>query len=207
MRVPRELIKVIDSYLTHSSFSVQMDGALSEWKPILAGVPQGFTLSPKLYNLYTSEIPKSIRSKLAEYADDIFIYDQNKSPRFAHLTVQRHLNELGRWESMWPINISAEKTKAVVFSKKSRLQLPELKIQSAKIDYLGIILDHRLTCKKHCEVLRGTDVLDSHKSSKTFASLPKGLFVIIQNLHSAREYLRLSGVGFNPQNMYASCPE
>ena len=31
-------------------------------------------------DLYTSDILKSIRTELAIFADDIFIYDQNKSP-------------------------------------------------------------------------------------------------------------------------------
>ena len=48
MSVPEELVKVIDSYLAHRSFRVMMDGATSEWRPMLAGVPQGSTLSPML---------------------------------------------------------------------------------------------------------------------------------------------------------------
>ena len=71
MRVPGELINVIDSYIAYRSFRVQMDGAVSEWKQMLAGVSQGSTLSPMLYNLYISHIPKSIRTELAVCADDI----------------------------------------------------------------------------------------------------------------------------------------
>jgi len=161
MGLPGELIKVIDSYLAHRAFRVRMDGAVSEWKPMLAGVPQGSTLSPMLYNLYTSDIPKSTRTELAVYADDICIYNQHKSVRFAHLAVQRHLNEIGRWAAEWRIKISAEKTKAVIFSKKTRLQLPELRLQNADIEYvpriryLGVVLDHKLNWTSHCEVLRG----------------------------------------------------
>jgi Reverse transcriptase (RNA-dependent DNA polymerase). len=39
MSVPEELVKVIDSYLAHRSFRVMMDGATSEWRPMLANVP------------------------------------------------------------------------------------------------------------------------------------------------------------------------
>ena len=54
-----------------------MDGKHSEWKPMLAGVPQGSTLSPIpiLYSLYTSDILKSTTRGLAIY--DICIYDKN----------------------------------------------------------------------------------------------------------------------------------
>jgi Reverse transcriptase (RNA-dependent DNA polymerase). len=49
MSVPEELVKVIDSYLAHRSFRVMMDGATSEWKLILVGVPQGSTIFSMLY--------------------------------------------------------------------------------------------------------------------------------------------------------------
>ena len=62
---------------------------------MLAGVPQGSTLSPILYNLYTSGIPKSVQTELSVYADDICIYNQNRSKGFAQLAVQRHLK---KWE-------------------------------------------------------------------------------------------------------------
>ena len=62
MRVPVKQIKVIGSYLAHKSFRVRMDWAVSEWKPMLVGVPQDFPLSPMLFNLYTWDIPKSIRT-------------------------------------------------------------------------------------------------------------------------------------------------
>ena len=73
-----------------------MDGATSEWRPMLAGVPQGSTLSLMLYNLYTSDIPKSIKTELAVYVDDIYIYAKNKNLPYAGLTVQHNLNEVGK---------------------------------------------------------------------------------------------------------------
>ena len=114
-----------------------------------------------LCNLYTSDIPKSTRTELAVYADDICINDQQKRARFAHLAVQRHLQEIGRWATEWRIEISAEKTKALIFSKRTWLQLPELRLQNAiieyvpRIRYLGVVLDHKLNWTSHCEVLRG----------------------------------------------------
>ena len=37
MNVPGELIRVIDSFLAQRSFRVNMDGAFSGWRPMLAG--------------------------------------------------------------------------------------------------------------------------------------------------------------------------
>ena len=67
--MPGELIKVIDSYLAHRLYRVRMDGAVLEWKPMLADVSRG--LFPMLYNLYTYDMPNSIITQVAVYADDI----------------------------------------------------------------------------------------------------------------------------------------
>ena len=117
---------------------------------MLAGVPQGSTLSPMLYNLYTSDIPKSVETELAVYADDICIYAKNKNLQYARLAVQHHLNQVHKWATKWRIKISIEKTKAIVFTRKIRLQLPELRLHHDVIEYvpryryLGVILDHIL---------------------------------------------------------------
>ena len=70
MPVPEGLVKVIDSYLPHRSFRVMMDGATLEWRPML-------------YNLYTSDIAKSVQTELAVYADHICIYAKNKNLQYA----------------------------------------------------------------------------------------------------------------------------
>ena len=88
LRLPGELIKVIDSYRAHRSLRVKMNGSVFEWKPMLACVPQECTLFTMLHNLYTSRIPKFIQTKLVVYADDISIYYQNISPWFAQLTLK-----------------------------------------------------------------------------------------------------------------------
>ena len=116
-------------------------------------------LSPIGYRLL-----KSVQTELSVNGDDICIYNQNRSPRFAQLAVQRHLNEIARWASEWRININAEKIKAVVFSKRRWLKLHALKLHGDEIEYvprslcLGVILDHRMNWKPHVDVFRG----DSH---------------------------------------------
>ena len=67
----------------------------------------GIVLSPLFNNLYTSDIPKSIVSELALYADDICIYDQSEKPKYAYLSEQHHLNDIGWWDSRYFIKINA----------------------------------------------------------------------------------------------------
>ena len=123
---------------------------------MLAGVPQDSLLSPLLYNMYTSDIPKSIVSELALYADDICIYDQTKKPKYAYLSVQHHLKDIGRWASRSRIKINSDKSCAITFSRKKKINVPKLTLDNEQIDYvqecryLGVHLHRRLNWNKHC---------------------------------------------------------
>ena len=65
----------ISRFLTDRELCVRVGSYLSEFRPILTGVPQGAVLSPLLFNimLYDFPIPPSLIKKLL-YADDITIY-------------------------------------------------------------------------------------------------------------------------------------
>ena len=47
-----------------------IDGAMSEWTPIVSGVPQGGVLGPLLFIIYTSEMFELVENRLYAYADD-----------------------------------------------------------------------------------------------------------------------------------------
>ena len=47
-----------------------VDGAASEWIPIISGVPQGSVLGPLLFILYTREMFELVENRLFAYADD-----------------------------------------------------------------------------------------------------------------------------------------
>ena len=137
-----------------------MDGAFSGWRTMLAGVHQGSLLTPLLYNLYTSDIPKSIVLELALYPVTICIYDQTKKPKYAYYSVQHHLNDIGGWARRSRININAEKCSAMAFSRKHRVNVPGLMLDNIYIDYVQLCrylrahLHRRLNRTKHFDAMR-----------------------------------------------------
>ena len=51
-----------------------LDGKSSEEYPVNAGVPQGSILGPKLFLLYTNDLPVDVACNIAIYADDVILY-------------------------------------------------------------------------------------------------------------------------------------
>ncbi|CAH2103012.1 unnamed protein product [Euphydryas editha] len=54
---PSAIVRVIASFLEGRSFYVLVEGVDLRPRPIQAGVPQGSCLSPRLYAVYTDDIP------------------------------------------------------------------------------------------------------------------------------------------------------
>jgi retron-type reverse transcriptase len=71
---------LLKSYLNERSYAVSSGSEISNISPILAGVPQGAVLSPKLYNLYIADQPTHSDTSVAEYADDKVIYFTHTDP-------------------------------------------------------------------------------------------------------------------------------
>lgn len=135
-------------------------------RPILAGVPQGSVLSPLLFTLYTSDIPKLRLTQLALFADDTAIYYSGHSiARIADI-LQSSANALGVWFRKWRIEVNPEKSQAVLFHRGrnwgdryavsnypiTMFGQPIPWVSSAK--YLGVILDRRLTFRPHLSAVR-----------------------------------------------------
>ena len=115
---------------------------------MLAGVPQGSTLLPLLYNLYITDIPQSSRSELAKYANDVCIYKNiARNLRYATEAVQKHLSDL----ESGPRSGELDKTKCIIFTKLRKLESYGQETGFTKrAAYLGLTLHHRLNWKLHC---------------------------------------------------------
>ena len=61
---------ICTEFLSDRMQRVVVDGAASEWIPIISGMPQGSVLGPLLFILYTSEMFELVENRLFAYADD-----------------------------------------------------------------------------------------------------------------------------------------
>jgi hypothetical protein len=74
---PAHFIVFVHSYLSGHTFNVIVDGVSSIPRTHRAGLPQGAVLSPILFTLYISDIPRSPHVQLALYADDTALVTQS----------------------------------------------------------------------------------------------------------------------------------
>ena len=63
-------LKGIDSFLCYRQQRVVVNGAKSDWAPVLSAVTQGTVLGPLLFSLYINDITTDIDSEIRLFADD-----------------------------------------------------------------------------------------------------------------------------------------
>ena len=71
--VEGEAINIIKSFLADRVQRVVLDGQVSDWAPIEAGVPQGSILGPLLFLVYINDLTEVVESNINIFADDTFI--------------------------------------------------------------------------------------------------------------------------------------
>ena len=97
-------------FLSNRRQRVVVDGATSEWIPIVSGVPQGSVLGPLLFILYTyldtcsgfeaaktcSEMSELVEDKLYAYADDSTLLAVVRKPADRPAVAASHNRDLAR---------------------------------------------------------------------------------------------------------------
>ena len=64
------VLSICREFLSNRRQRVVVDGATSEWIPIVSGVPQGSVLGPLLSILCTSKMFDLVENRLFSYGDD-----------------------------------------------------------------------------------------------------------------------------------------
>ena len=153
------LLILIKSFLTNRFQRVVLNGQTSNWKDILAGVPQGSILGPLLFLIFINDIPEGIQSNIKIFADDTSIFSVMKDRISASVTINEDLYLISKWAYSWKMSFNPDPSKQaaeIVFSKKrSDIQLPTLRFNNNTLTptnshkHLGMILDSKLNFKNH----------------------------------------------------------
>ena len=135
-------------------------GGVSISVAVSRGCPQG-GLSPLLWCLVVNELLVRLNEGnvyAQGYADDICLLAVGKFPNTVSGLIQLALHTVELWCGGLDLSVNPDKTGFVTFTRKKKLtgffetRLFEKTLQSSmSVTYLGVILDSRLTWKKHVD--------------------------------------------------------
>ena len=156
------LLNYIENFLQNRSFKVTIGNSISDAFVIKKGLPQGSVLSPLLFSLFGTDLPRHHSVENSEYADDVGFYSAADSLTKAEELLQAQTAKFYLWCQTWGLTINAEKTKILHFHNtrqvgdtKPKVLLNGTTIPTAKTyKFLGMLMDApTLTWKPHIESL------------------------------------------------------
>ncbi|XP_071447158.1 uncharacterized protein [Hetaerina americana] len=104
---------------------------------------------------------------IATYADDSAILARSSRQHLAAGYLQRAVDSLMAWFSLWPFGVNERKTQAIFFSKGPKepreilVGITEVPWKSSVL-YLGVLLDKRLPMKNHVKRASGIAASEEH---------------------------------------------
>ena len=107
----------IDSFLCNRQQRVIVNGAKSQWAPVLSGVPQGTVLGPLLISFYINDIIVGIESEIRLFIDDCVCYRQIDSTEDTS-KLQKDIDQLGKWARKWGMRCQPVKCNIMQLTRK-----------------------------------------------------------------------------------------
>ncbi len=85
-----------------------IDGFISEWAPVISGVPKGSVLGPVLFIIYINDVDVGLNSCISIFADDTKIFNSVLTDEDRQrLQDDLHINSA--WSDRWEMNFNVDK--------------------------------------------------------------------------------------------------
>ena len=174
-----QMFNFVQDFLKGRSFQVKVDNTLSQTYIQENGTPQGSVLSPTIFNLVLNKIAKPLSERykeisLGNFADDTALWVNhlyaprrlyhNKRKLKSKLAKDKALailepivNHLIRELVQCGFKVNANKTQCIVFDcdHTGKININGVQVPSTDtVEYLGLIIDKKLTFKKHIDKLK-----------------------------------------------------
>ena len=150
------VLSICTEFLSDRRQRAVVDGAASEWIPIISSVPQGSVLGPLLFILYASQMFNLVENRLFAYADDstLLVVVRKPADRPA-VAASRNRNLAGIQErcNHWCMILKPNKIKGLVVTRSRTVSLPHGDLvlsgvtirASPNLDILGVKFGSKLT--------------------------------------------------------------
>ena len=151
------LLAWITDFLRERTQSVVVRGTFSEKIAVKSGVPQGTVLGPLLFLTYINDMPLAVKSKIALFADDTYLYKVIKS-LLDTFALQNDINQLTKWEKLWSMEFHPDKCFVLRVTNKRKCIDADYSIHDQKLERvdhanykIGVTISKDLSWKKHVQ--------------------------------------------------------
>ena len=140
------IFNFINSFLSRRTFQVRLGSSLSTTKTLENGIPQSSVLSLILFTIAINDLPESISTPSALYAEDCYFWESCSNIEQLYHHCHTSLNKIAAWCTKWGFRASSSKFAVVLFTKKRTTFAHKLTLCSSDIllkkeyKYLGNIL-------------------------------------------------------------------
>ena len=202
-----DIIFFLKSIGIEVSVSTAIHAFMSDWMPVISGIPQGSVLGPVLFVCFINDLPDGVSSLVHMYADDTKLGRRIESTA-DNLLLQTDLNSLTDWSSKWQLRFNASKCKVLnigsrrhfvthAYTMEENGQSVNLETTTEERD-LGIWMDSSLKFDGHVAraVSRANTVMGMIKRSFVHMDIP-----MLRQLYMAlvRPLLEYGVVVWNPR--------
>ena len=158
-----KLLSVLSDFLKDRKQNVILNGQVSSWIGVNAGVPQGSILGPLLFLVYINDLADGLSSNAKLFADNTSLFSVINDVGTSANELNNDLYQINKWAFQWKMSFNPDPSKQVqeiIFSRKTKkISHPSLRFnnsivsQSPHQKHLGINLDARLTFEEHLKVI------------------------------------------------------
>ena len=155
---PIYLLNLIQGFLSERTATLQLNDKI-EICEVHKSCPQGSPLSPFLWNvacdeLLSKKLPRGVH--IQGFADDISLMKTGVAVESIQIPLQQAADIVIEWANSHQLEISADKTELIVFSRRRRLVVDvviningTLIREVTQVNHLGLILDQTLSWHAH----------------------------------------------------------
>jgi len=155
LKVSPNIILWTYNYMSERFQAVKVNGKMSQWNPVLSGVPQGSVLGPFLFAAILDDLQVvKPNSHLIKYADDLTVLHFIR--RKADDDLQTELDHIREWCSSVQLQMNPKKTKVMdIITTKKPLELSTIIAEGTTIEkvnqtkLLGLNIQHDMKWDAH----------------------------------------------------------
>ena len=117
-----KLLSLLSEFLKNRKQRVTLNGQVSLWTDVNAGVPQGSILGPLLFFIYTSDLADGLSSNAKLFADDTSLFLVVHDVDISANELNNYLFQINKWAFQWKMGFNPDpsiKTQEIIFSRKT----------------------------------------------------------------------------------------